>query len=378
MLSKILSFFEKESINIGKTNILVAVSGGADSVVLCYIFSELGINFGMAHCNFKLRGEASDNDAAFVEEIAKYLEVPFYKKDFETKKLLENSKESTQSLARKLRYDWFDELLDEHQYDLLATAHHFNDVVETMLFNQARGTGVRGMRGILAKNGTTIRPLLTCTKAEILTLASENDIHYAEDESNATDDYQRNFIRHQIVPLYEKINPNYLGAQSKNRQYLLDLEVLLQERVDQVKVDFCTEKNDVFTIDYSKVKSLKAVNTLLFELLYPYGFNQDQVQQIQSTFPANGKLFHSPSHELLIHQQQLLVRTLETKREQNILIHKMDKQIELKDQTIDLELLSEQPNDLGNDPNTAYFDVDKLQFPIKIRTWKAGDRKIVV
>lgn len=373
MLSKILSFFENQAINIGKTNILVAVSGGVDSVVLCYIFSELGIKFGMAHCNFKLRGEASHNDAAFVEELAAYLNVPFHKKEFETKKLLDNSKESTQSLARKLRYEWFDELLNEKKYDLLATAHHFNDVVETMLFNQARGTGIRGMRGILPKNGTTIRPLLACTKAEILALATENEIHYAEDESNSTDDYQRNFIRRQIIPKFEKINPSFLIAQSNNRKHLLDLENLLNERVAQVKSDFCKTEHNLYIIDYSKIKSLVGADTIIFELLHSYEFNQDQVEQIQSTFPANGKIFRSNSHELLIHQQQLLVRSLNISSLTPIKIQEKDTSIQIGNKTLLLETQNGQLESIQNDPNIAYFDMDQLKFPLTIRTWKAGD-----
>ncbi len=368
MLERLKTYIQKEDLWQGDMRILVALSGGLDSMCLCHLLHQLEVDFGVAHCNFQLRGEESDLDAEFVANFAESLGVDIFIRNFNIKKIINEEKGNIQNLARKLRYAWFDELLLEKDYDIVATAHHKNDWVETQLYKLSKGTGIRGLRSILPKRGKIVRPLLAFTKKEILAYAQKHNIKYREDSSNIKTDYQRNFIRHKIIPQLEQLNPKLIESMSNSSSYLRDLELILEEKVSLIKNQYLTHNQYYSTLDFDKFRNEKAVSTILFELLRVYGFNSEQVQQIEASYPSNGKLFYSDTHELFIHQKQLLIQKITTNPFESTWLkeNKLNPYIKM-------ELVSRANVNFSDTKNIAYLDYDKLKFPLLLRTWKAGD-----
>src|ERR1017187_10418267 len=235
MLHRLLDFIKKENLFLTKDKILVAVSGGIDSVVLCELFHQATIKFGIAHCNFKLRDKESDGDEIFVKALAKKYDVPFYSKSFDTALYSKENGISIQMAARDLRYSWFEEIRIKEKYQYIAVAHHQNDVVETVLMNLIKGTGIAGLHGILPKKDKIIRPLLFATREEIEAFAKENKLKFREDSSNQSDKYLRNKIRHQIIPVMKEINPSLESTFADNINRFKLAEALLNKRIDQIR-----------------------------------------------------------------------------------------------------------------------------------------------
>ena len=223
-------FVEKEDLRENDSPVLLAVSGGIDSVVMADLFHRAKINFVIAHCNFQLRGKESDSDEKFVEQLAKKYSVTFFATKFETKIFSKANKLSTQEAARKLRYDWFEAVCTKHDIEFIATAHHLNDSIETFFINLLRGTGIEGLKGIPIKNGRIIRPLLKFTKTEIETYAQKRKLKHREDSSNKEDLYLRNKIRHQLNPLLNNLNPRFETVMHQTMSNLeLPLEIFSKE-----------------------------------------------------------------------------------------------------------------------------------------------------
>jgi len=213
MLQRFLEYIEANSICTRDEKILVAVSGGIDSVVLLNLFQEAGFDTALAHCNFHLRGSESDEDAGFVKSLSGEKAQEFYLKDFDTEEVAGQRGISIQMAARDLRYEWFEELRKEKKYHFIATAHNLDDILETFFINLSRGTGIRGLSGIPPKSGRLIRPLLFASREEIIAYATEKGLSYREDSSNASEKYLRNRIRHKLLPMLEEQNPSFRQSQ---------------------------------------------------------------------------------------------------------------------------------------------------------------------
>ncbi|MFN3317080.1 MAG: tRNA lysidine(34) synthetase TilS, partial [Raineya sp.] len=270
-----MKFIAKNQLFKPQERILLAVSGGVDSVVMAHLFFQANFLFGIAHCHFSLRPEA-DQEANLVSELAKKFSVPFFFRQFDTLHFAKNEKISIQMAARHLRYDFFEEIRKQEKYDYIATAHHLNDSLETAIFNLAKGTGIAGLRGILPKNNTLIRPLLFATRKEIESFAQENKIVHLEDSSNHSDKYQRNFIRHQIIPrLSEQINPNIVENFSETAQKLIFTEKILKKYFQDLQNKIWREENNVFFLSFQEGKEA----TILHYFLEPLGFSFRQCLQ---------------------------------------------------------------------------------------------------
>ena len=208
MLKKFQNYIAAEQLFDLQDSVLLAVSGGMDSVVMAHLFFKAKFKFAIAHCNFGLRGEEADADEKFVKKLARKYKVPYFSEHFDTQAFADQEKISVQMAARVLRYEWFEKIRKEQQFQYLATGHHLNDMVETVLFNLTRGTGISGLHGILPKQDTLIRPMLFADKEMIYEYVVKNELLWREDSSNQSVKYQRNLIRNEIVPLLKNINPN--------------------------------------------------------------------------------------------------------------------------------------------------------------------------
>ncbi|MCB0475804.1 MAG: tRNA lysidine(34) synthetase TilS, partial [Flavobacteriaceae bacterium] len=257
--------------------LLLAISGGIDSVVLANLFKELNLQFSLAHCNFKLRGDESESDEVFVKKLAENLQVPVYVKQFETATFAQNEKLSIQVAARNLRYEWFYQLKDKDGFDLIVTAHHADDNLETFLINLIRGTGLDGLTGIPEQSETIIRPLLPFTREQIETYAKKEKIQWREDSSNIETKYLRNKIRHQIIPLMKELNPNFLNSFNNTLNNLKGSAAIVRRTVADLKNEILVPQTDgTLKIDIEYLKKLGNETAYLYELLREYGFTEWQ------------------------------------------------------------------------------------------------------
>lgn len=354
--------------------ILLAVSGGVDSMVMAELFLNCHSNFSIAHCNFQLRGEASDKDEIFVKNWAAKNNVSFFTTKFDTISESKSQGKGIQEIARKLRYEWFESILIENDFDFIATAHHKNDSIETVLFNLSRGTGLKGLTGIQTKRDKLIRPLLFLNKEEILNLAVENKIEYREDQSNTSIKYKRNYIRNKVVPEFKKMNPSFESNMENNIQRFNNLNDLLSFFIEKTKTEISETKNGQLHIFKSKLETLPQPVTILFEILKNKNFNFDQCKNIVANLSRNpGNLFYSASHRLLIDRKFLIIEKLVDSKT-IFLIISPEEQIQLPTGILSCSNESKIPDQIENSKLTACLDASKLKFPLTIENWKDGDR----
>ncbi len=354
------------------TKLLVAVSGGIDSVVLLDVLVHLGYKCVVAHCNFHLRGTESDEDMAFVAELAAHYQVPLQTINFDTTQIAQERKISIEMAARELRYDWFKELLKSEQCGAVAIAHHANDAVETFFVNLVRGTGIRGLLGIQATNEHIIRPLLHCKRSQIETYAREHGLNFRTDSTNSDTIYVRNKIRHQIIPPFQEINPSFTDTMRRNIEHLKDVSDIYTYFIDDLRTKLCQEEKGITRISISKLQALPAFGTILFELLQPYRFNSATVNDIlQNLDGLSGKEFYSTTHRVVINRDTLEIEAITVIKND---IYTIDSDCRLLTNPIELtfERVDGIP-EIKKDKQCAYLDTDKVIFPLVLRHWQQGD-----
>lgn len=349
--------------------ILIACSGGLDSVVLSRLFKELNYDISLAHCNFSLRGKESDEDENFVILLADKLSIPIFNKKFNTKAYKIKHKLSIQVAARQLRYQWFAEVCAEHSFDYLATAHHLDDDLETFLINLSRGTGLKGLIGIPLINDKIIRPFLNFPRADILQYAKENNCPWREDSSNQTSDYLRNKLRIEVIPRLKEVDHNLLNGFHQTQKYLNDSMALVNDYMTLIKNLVVSETEDGFEFDVLKLQDLPNTNALLYELLAPFGFTAwDDLSDLLTA--QSGKQIFSESHRILKNRKSLLLV------ENNFVHNKATYTIKESDTGIDTPInlkIERVDKILGYTPSIVYLDVQKLSFPLQLRKWREGD-----
>lgn len=353
--------------------ILLGVSGGVDSVVMMHLFLRAGYQVALAHCNYQLRGDESDQDHLFVRDLAQEHALPFYEKRFDTKDYARDHGLSVQMAARRLRYQWFEQVRSREGYDRVAIGHNKDDLSETFLINLSRGTGLKGLTGIQARRGNVVRPLLFADKNEILHYCREQGLHYREDSSNQTTQYNRNKIRHQIIPVFQQINPRFLDTITENIERLQDAYDIYRLFVEEKKQELMRQKGSDVYIS-KQVKAAGAYPTLLFEMLREYGFTGQMAKRIAAGMEGiPGKAYYSDTHKLIRDRNWLIVTPLSTPGQERYYLEdvpgKVDAPLSLQMRRIE----HAENYQIPRHPDIASVDYDKVGFPLILRRWKEGD-----
>ncbi|HOU99222.1 MAG TPA: tRNA lysidine(34) synthetase TilS [Bacteroidales bacterium] len=371
----LLQFIEENKLFTPSEKLLLAFSGGIDSVVLAHLLFTNNFKVELAHCNFTLRGKESDNDEQFAVKFAHKLGIPIYTKQFDTKKYAQEQKLTIQEAARHLRYRFFEELAMKWNFNYILTAHHLDDNIETLFINLLRGTGIKGLCGIPLKNNLIIRPLLFATREQITQYAISHNLTWREDSSNLSDKYTRNFIRHHIIPLIKAKNKHFYSIFSQNIQRINNSSELLNYLVaDKLKPYIKTNKNQII-IELNALQSLPYSTSLLYHFAQNFGFNFDQIQSVTEQKHQSGKIYLSATHKAYIDRNKLIIIPLEIKNVE--MEHSISSNTKKIDQPITLffKIHEHQNNDnIPTESNIAYLDASKINFPLTLRKWKAGDR----
>ena len=349
--------------------ILIACSGGLDSIVLLHLLQKIGLTLGVAHCNFKLRGDHSDADLSFIETIAGNLGVPVFTTVFDTKTYAKTQGVSTQVAARELRYEWFYSTARANGYDRIATGHHADDDLETFFINLSRVTGLRGLTGIVSNTEQLIRPLLPFSRAQIMQFAKKEGLFWREDSSNSTRDYLRNKLRLDVIPAFKGVNKTVLQNFKQTQQHLKKSQALLEDYITLVTKLVVSHTDAGYEIDSKQLQALPNTNTLLFELLYPYGFTD--FKAIASILESEvGKKVLSKQYVLHKDRNHLVLTTKEQVVDSRVYY------IDAKQQscTIPIKLNFTKVAQVGeHEPHSLYVDAAKLTYPLKVRAWRLDD-----
>jgi tRNA(Ile)-lysidine synthase len=370
-------YIAKQKLFLLHQPILLAVSGGIDSMVMVDLFHHSKIPFAIAHCNFGLRGRESDEDASFVKDHAKKLHVPFFTKNFNTEDVSLQKGISIQMAARELRYEWFDQIRSENGYEYIATAHHLDDQAETFLINLLRGTGIAGLHGIPVKKGRVVRPMLFTYRSEIKQYATEHHIFYREDHSNIETKYLRNKIRHDLIPLISSINPEFTKGLSETIQRISEFEQIGSFALEEWRARMLLKEEGDYVIGIEPLLKTTPIETFAWELFSPFGFNETQVKNVLDCLSKEGKkVFLSPTHRLVKDRKRLVISVIETKHHNKIT--KIDNFSCRKNIKVPVPLVFTRLHKLDNYeiPATgkiATLDYEKLQFPLMVRRWQPGD-----
>ncbi|WP_292944801.1 tRNA lysidine(34) synthetase TilS [Olleya sp. UBA1516] len=357
------------------SKLLLAISGGLDSVILTHLCKTSGLDITLAHCNFNLRGIESDGDQKFVVDLADSLELEVFTESFDTKAYAESNKESIQMAARALRYDWFQDLAENLNFDYILTAHHADDNLETFLINLTRGTGLEGLKGIPEINDNIVRPMLPFSRETIEDFAVSNQILWREDSSNASTKYLRNKLRHDVIPVLKELNNNVLTNFKNTLNNLNDTADIVEESVQAVLKRAIIDIDDT-QVSYKISEFIKVSNpkAYLYEVFKDYGFTQwtDIVNLLTA---QSGKQVFSATHQLLKNRETLILSELKTKEdlhqnEGSVIINNLENEVNVLSGVLSFETVT---NIDKSDASTVFIDKETLKLPLTVRHWQEGD-----
>ena len=358
-------YIEENHLIQPKDKVLVALSGGADSVALFRVLLSLGYSLECAHCNFHLRGEESDRDETFVRLLCDKYSIPLHVVHFDTEAYAKEKHLSIEMAARELRYDWFEKMRLEREAVSIAVAHHRDDSVETFLLNLIRGTGINGLKGIAAQNGTVIRPLLSESRENILNYLQVIGQDYVTDSTNLQDEYTRNKIRLNIIPLLKDLNPSIMESIQDTSQRLSEVaSIYHQNREDIIQQVLVRISDELYRISIKDILEDIAPTSLVFEILWPLGFNSKQIKDIYRCLSSSqsGKRFLSKKWEVVRDREDLLIHRIRTE--------------EISPKLVVTKIERTPCFIIPKDNYTAYLDADKIHLPLLLRKWQIGDKFI--
>jgi tRNA(Ile)-lysidine synthase len=388
LFQKFITHWQKEFNHLSSNTcqLLLAVSGGVDSVVLVDIISKAGFDFCIAHCNFQLRGEESTRDEMFVTALGKKYGKKVLVKHFDTQQYATDKKISIQEAARDLRYGWFAELVQnspeksstEQQYpgNYIVTAHHADDNIETMLMHFFRGTGIQGLTGIqpISKQRKLIRPILPFRKKELLAYASENGLDFVEDSSNASDKYTRNFFRNQLLPQIKEVFPQVEENLLNNIDRFQDVAEIYRQSVAQHIDKLLEQKDTEWHVPVLKWKKLKPLHTITWELIKTFGFHAAQTEEVIKLLDGeNGAYQSSATHRIIRNRNWMIISPNSTETAQHVLIEAGEKNIIFEKGSLVLTTAANPKSEIRNDSAEASLNTENITFPLLLRKWKAGD-----
>jgi tRNA(Ile)-lysidine synthase len=375
LITAFTRYIQKEGLFSPKDRLVLAVSGGVDSVVLCHLCKAAGYHFSMAHCNFQLRDAESDGDELFVTMLAQQLEAPLFIKRFDTQPYADAHKASIQVAARQLRYEWFQQLTGESavQPAWLVTAHHADDNIETVLMNFFKGSGINGLKGILPKQQHIIRPLLFASKTELLQYAAEHRLAYREDSSNSSDKYTRNYFRNQLIPGLQKVFPQVKENLAGNIERFRDIYTIYNTSIDRIKAGLITKKGNELHLPVLKLLKTPALTTVLHELIKGFGFSPAQIPDITRLLSSEtGKYVQSATHRILRNRNWLIISSLRDTAASQYLVEEGTTELRFPGGKITIEKEEAVPP-LSPDAAIALLDAAHIQYPLILRRWKPGD-----
>lgn len=358
--------------------VLAAVSGGKDSVLMAHLLKASGFKFAIAHCNFLLRGAEAQRDRDFTSNLAQTLQVPFFLTEFNTENYAAKNSISIQMAARKLRYEWFEKLCTEQNFDVIALAHHQNDAIETILLNLTRGTGIAGMHGILPKSGKLVRPMLFLSKENIDEICAGEKLGFVVDSSNISTKYARNKIRLEVVPKLKELNPNLEKTFEQNLERFRELETLLEKTLQHLRDTVFIRQNSELRIRISDLRNLNPQKLLLFGLLREFNFSEQVVNDLLLSLEKHsGKIFESPSHQIILDRTEIIIcekkeRGAESVERSELKIEENHSEVYFQDFKLKV-LHDDSLLIIKNNPMAASVDAEKIIFPLSIRNWQTGD-----
>ncbi|MEL6539610.1 MAG: tRNA lysidine(34) synthetase TilS [Bacteroidota bacterium] len=373
MLLAFRDFIRKHQLLSPTDTTLLAVSGGIDSVVMCALFSRTQLRFAVAHANFKLRGQESEEDEAFVKALAQQYGVTYYAQSFDVLSYAQEHALSTQMAARELRYRWLDALCGQHDIKQFATAHHWNDSIETVLLNLTKGTSIAGLHGILPRRGRCIRPLLFADKAAIVQYAQAEKLAWREDSSNKKDAYQRNIIRNQVIPKLKSINPSLESTTRQTIARLTQVEVVFDAYVAMVKEQVWKQEGTDYYLAVRTIQDQIWAPVVLFALLKPLGFSFVQVSDLLQQRPASGAIISSASHQLCVDREQWIISPRTVLDDVVYTLQADTSVLDMPYHSLRCTHVPSAQHRILPDHQVASLDRARLQFPLQVRRWQPGD-----
>jgi tRNA(Ile)-lysidine synthase len=366
-------YIKKENLFSPTDRLLLAVSGGVDSVVLCYLCKESGYDFSIAHCNFGLRGAESEGDELFVSGLAARLDVPIHIRKFDTSEYASKNRLSIQVAARELRYEWFNDLSDATESNYILTAHHSDDNIETMLMNFFKGTGLNGLKGILPKNGRVIRPLLFATKEIIRDYAVEYNLDFREDSSNSSDKYTRNYFRNELIPGIEKVFPQVKENLQENLLRFREIHAVYQAAVDVIKKSLLERKGNEVLIPVLKISKTPGYKSVLFEILSDFHFTPGQLKDALKLLHADsGKYIVSSTHRILRNRKWLIISPITVTDTSIFVLDNLETDLVFPAGVLSF-VTCKKPATISPDPFDIQVNAAGIKLPLLVRKWKQGD-----
>ncbi|MDR2936584.1 MAG: tRNA lysidine(34) synthetase TilS [Rikenellaceae bacterium] len=377
LIDRFQDYIREKGLIPAREKILLAVSGGVDSMVMLHLFVRCGYPIGVAHCNFGLRPVEADEDEVVVEKLCRELHVEHFNVRFDTQAEIDASGESVQMVARRLRYAWFNELCVKYGYDKTAIAHHADDSIETFFINLIRGTGLRGLSGISVTNGRVIRPLLFASRKEILDYAHANRVAYREDSSNSSTKYLRNKIRLGVIPRIREISPVFGAVMTANVERLSLVSQFLNRQIELLRREITTEEDNRTVINLERIDPELPRQYVVYEMLASFGFNADVTEKLNRCLDRDdcvGHRFYSATHVAYTDRRRIVVMPITPREEIEITIDEKARRETALGSSITFERLEREDLDTLQQPaNIALLDIDRLRFPLLIRRWREGD-----